>query len=205
MSSYKLVYFNHRGVAEVIRFIFAQAEVTFEDVRVNGEEWLKMKPSTPSGSLPLLEVDGVIVPGSGPIARFLAERFGLAGGNDIENLQLAAIYDLLCDLAQKLTAWFFEKDEERKASLIKAIEIEHIPRYLGILEKKCNENNSADGWIFGSKPTYVDFAIYCYLEIVMMMFAEFIDSYPGIQKLRKAVENLPNIAAWIKERPLTDH
>lgn len=132
MSSYKLIYFNQCGVTEVIRFIFAQAGVKYEDVRVNDEEWAKMKSSTPSGALPLLQVDGVTVPGSGPIARFLAERFGLAGSNDIENLQLAALYDILCDLVSKITAWFYEKNEERKASLIITIEKEHIPKYLSI-------------------------------------------------------------------------
>ena len=39
MSSYKLTYFNARGKAEIIRLIFAQAGVEYEDIRIGGNEW----------------------------------------------------------------------------------------------------------------------------------------------------------------------
>ena len=47
MSTYKLTYFPVRGRAEVIRFVFAQAEVKYEDVRIIGKtvDWPEMKPS----------------------------------------------------------------------------------------------------------------------------------------------------------------
>lgn len=46
MPAYKLYYFNGRGAAEMIRFVFAQAGVEYEDVRLQfgGDEWQKMKP-----------------------------------------------------------------------------------------------------------------------------------------------------------------
>ena len=44
MSSYKLYYFPFRGRGELIRFVFAQAGVQYEDVRVPKEEWGKLKP-----------------------------------------------------------------------------------------------------------------------------------------------------------------
>jgi len=59
MPSYKLIYFNMRGGGEVVRFIFAQTGVKYEDFRVaadtNGDQWREMKPSTPFGVLPVLE------------------------------------------------------------------------------------------------------------------------------------------------------
>ena len=101
MSTYKLTYFPVRGRAEVIRFVFAQAGVKYEDVRIKQENWPELKPSklavmsrfldvtiiipfailflpsdTPLGHLPILEVDGKTICGSTGIARFLAERFG---------------------------------------------------------------------------------------------------------------------------------
>ena len=46
MPAYKLYYFPARGGAEMIRYVFAQAGVEYEDVRVPwGEEWNKLKPS----------------------------------------------------------------------------------------------------------------------------------------------------------------
>jgi glutathione S-transferase len=43
MTKYKLVYFNFRGRAELIRYIFAQAGVEYEDQRITYEEWDSLK------------------------------------------------------------------------------------------------------------------------------------------------------------------
>ena len=40
MSTYKLYYFNVRARAESIRILFAQAGVTYEDIRFTQEEWV---------------------------------------------------------------------------------------------------------------------------------------------------------------------
>ena len=39
MSTYKLTYFDIRGKAEIIRLIFAQTGVKYEDIRVGQDEW----------------------------------------------------------------------------------------------------------------------------------------------------------------------
>ena len=204
-TSYKLTYFNARGAAEVCRFIFAQAGVKYEDKRVEREEWPKLKPNTPTGQLPMLEVDGKTLTGSGPIARYLGEKYGLAGSNDFENAQIAGILDFLQDFRKKMVATYFEKDEERKAKLQKALVEEDIPNFWGIFEKWIQANNSDKGWIFGNNPTYADFSIYCVLDYLIKGNPNFLDSYPGVAKLRKSVENLPNIAKWLEERPKTEH
>jgi hypothetical protein len=43
--SYKLIYFNARGKAEHIRFIFAYAGVEYEDERISQEKWPELKRS----------------------------------------------------------------------------------------------------------------------------------------------------------------
>ena len=42
---YKLTYFKGRGRAETARMLFTIAGQEFEDVRLEKEEWLKLKPS----------------------------------------------------------------------------------------------------------------------------------------------------------------
>lgn len=204
MTTYKLTYFNFTGAAELSRFIFAQAGVKYEDNRIEGADWPKLKPNTPTGSLPILEVDGKPLTGSGPIARFLAERFGLAGSNDFENAELAGVGDIVKDFFQKALPFFMEKDEEKKAPIIKEIIDEHIPKYWSIIEKKIQKNNSDVGWIFGNKPTYADFIIYNAAEVVLKIDGDLLQKYPEVAKLMAAVEALPNIAKWLKERPQTN-
>ena len=45
MPEYKLYYFQSKGRAEVIRYIFAQAGQKYEDIRLNGDKWGELKPS----------------------------------------------------------------------------------------------------------------------------------------------------------------
>ena len=45
MPSYKLSYFNGRGRGECSRLLFAAAGQKFEDVRLQFEDWPKVKPS----------------------------------------------------------------------------------------------------------------------------------------------------------------
>ena len=93
MSTYKLIYFNGKGRAELARFIFVQADVKYEDERITSG-WMELKPKTPFGSLPVLVEDGKELGGSVAIARYLAEKFGLAGANAFENAEIASIYAL---------------------------------------------------------------------------------------------------------------
>ncbi|PIK61850.1 hypothetical protein BSL78_01181 [Apostichopus japonicus] len=74
--SYKLIYFNWKGRAEGARYIFHLAGQEFEDYRVTKEEWKQLKPKTPLGQIPILEVDGKQLPQSHAIRRYLAEEFG---------------------------------------------------------------------------------------------------------------------------------
>ena len=204
MPTYKLYYGNARGRAEQIRFVFVQAGIQYEDVRLTQEQWPEFKPKTPYGQLPVLEVDGKMLAGSGPIERFLAEQYGLAGSNAFENAEIASILDVVDDLAEKLVAVYFEKDEARKTELKKGLEETHIPKYLGALEKRAAANNSADGWIYGAKVTYADFGVYLQGEYVQIIAPNILDNYPALKKLRESVAKLPNIARWLKERPVTE-
>jgi glutathione S-transferase len=200
------MYFTARGSAECIRFVFAQAEVTYEDKRFEhgGDEWAKVKPSTPSGMLPILEVDGKQLIGSGVIVRFLAEKFNLAGNSEIENVELAGILDVLKDFLIKVAEAVFVAEAD-KAETKKKVEEEDIPKYWGILEGMIKKNNSPDGFIYGMKPTYVDFCIYCTFDFVQMTVPNFFEQFPVAAKLKASVEALPNIAKWIKERPQTQY
>jgi len=187
----------------VVRFVFAQTGVKYEDFRVaadtNGDQWREMKPSTPFGVLPVLEIDGKQLGGNKVIARYLAEQFGLAGENTFENAQIANIADAVQALNDEMIKVWFEKDEARKAEMQKKLEEEIIPEKLQIFEKRASKNDS--GWL-----TRADFFLYISLEWAQKMTNDkALSSFPGLTKLRDSEEALPNIAKWIKERPVTEY
>ncbi|KAI4470498.1 glutathione s-transferase [Holotrichia oblita] len=99
---YKLIYFNARGRAEHIRFIFAYAGIEYEDERISREKWPELKKKTPFGLLPVLEIDGKPVAQSNAIARHLAKQYGLAGKTEWESLQCDVLVDALGDLKQEM-------------------------------------------------------------------------------------------------------
>jgi len=119
MSTYKLTYFNGRGLAETSRLIFAAAGQKFEDVRFEREQWPAIKPTTPLGQVPVLEVDGVKIPQSTAIARFLAKRFNLAGKTDVEQAQVDVVVDTIQDLFHAFLPIIREQDETKKNSSVK--------------------------------------------------------------------------------------
>ena len=43
----KLIYFNARGRAELARLILAQGGEAYDDERIEGADWPKLKPSKP--------------------------------------------------------------------------------------------------------------------------------------------------------------
>ncbi len=185
------------------RLLFAQAGVEYEDIRIAGEEWAKKKPTVLTGQMPLLEVEGKDINGSRPISRFLAERFGLAGANDVENAELAGIIDYLEDFYVRLFPFFYEKDEARKAEIKKKLEEVEIPKYMDTLDKIASSTEG--NFIKGDKVTYVDLSIFGGLSFCTKVFPNIFEGRPNLAKINESVANLPKIAEWLKKRPVTEN
>lgn len=210
MPTYKLYYFNARGGGEAIRLIFAQAGVEYEDVRFpspTADQWREFKPKTPFGVLPVLEVDGKLFGGSRPIARYLGQQLGLAGGDDEATLVLDgavdAIYDAHTNYIRRLL--FEDIGGEGRAALMKEVEEKILPRYYGGLNELAAANSCPDGWFYGPKVTYADLIFACMVTFTTSVYPNVLDQYPALKKLKTSVENLPNIAKWLRERPVTEY
>ena len=205
-TSYKLIYFNLRGRGELSRFVFAQTGVEYEDKRIELQDWSETKPKMPFEVLPVLEVDGDRrISGSVNIPRYLAERFGLAGENELENAQIASIVDTITDLNMEMLKGFYEKDEKKKEELRKKFLEETIPSKLPFFEKRASTNEN--GWLYNGKLTWADLAFYLSATYLLPAAPAALNlkPYPGLQKLYASVESLPNIAKWIKVRPDNDY
>ncbi|XP_066263408.1 hematopoietic prostaglandin D synthase-like isoform X2 [Branchiostoma lanceolatum] len=198
MPTYKLTYFNSKGRAELARLLFAAGGVMYEDVRVEGEQWQQLKPNTPMGQLPVLEVDGTMICQSKAIARLIAKDIGMAGKTPLEQAQADMICDSLEEFGEKMLLFLREKDENKKEELKKEFEEKTLPAALDQFEKLA----SAEGYFAGSSLTWADvsfFAIYNFIDILMP--GDHLKRYVNLSKVMGNVSSNPGIAKWLKERP----
>jgi glutathione S-transferase len=205
MSNYKLTYFNGRGRAEIVRLIFAAGGVKYEDVRIEKANWPALKPSTPFGQLPMLEVDGVKLCQSNAIGRFVARRLKLAGKTDLDEARVDMIIDCIEDTVKPMMGFFHESDEKRKADLKKKFLDEQLPVSLAGLEKILNENKGGAGYFVGDSLTWADLCISVLASwLAMAGGCDEFAKHAKLVALKDRVEKEPKIAEWIAKRPKTE-
>ncbi|XP_012269130.2 glutathione S-transferase-like [Athalia rosae] len=203
MASYKLTYFPIKGLAEPIRFLLSYGSVEFEDVRVNREDWPKLKPSMPFGQMPVLEVDGKKINQSQAISRYLAKQFGLAGKDDWEALEIDATVATIDDLRTKIASWFYEGNIAVKQTKYEPLFKETIPYFLKRLDAQVKTNG---GWFVGGTLSWADLLFIAQLDyIIYMTNVDIIDKYDNLKQLKANVLNVSQIKSWVAKRPKTDH
>nr|CAD7400448.1 unnamed protein product [Timema cristinae] len=146
--TYKLTYFNVKGLGEAIRILLSYGQQEFEDNRIEFDEWQKIKPTTPFGKCPILEINGKPLHQSAAICRYLAKQFGLAGKDDWENLEIDMITDTITDFRIEFTKLHYETDEAAKTKKKESLLKEHIPYYLSKFDEIIKNNG---GYFVGGK------------------------------------------------------
>jgi len=204
MPTYKLTYFDLRARAEITRLLFAVAGVKYEDVRVDRSKWPELKSKTPFGQMPVLEVDGVVLCQSKAIARYLAGQFGFAGESALDKARADMIVDCVEDVLKPSVVFYFEKDEAKKAELKEKFLKETLPAAVASFEKLLKENKGGDSFFVGDKLTWADLAVTDITHWFGSLQIElpFADA-PKLKALKDRVESIPQIAEWIKKRPVT--
>jgi len=200
---YKLFYFDARGRAEPTRWCFAYGGTDYEDVRINKPDWPAMKASTPFGQLPYLEVDGKPLAQSLTICRFVARKNGLVGKDDFEAAQADALVDYVADAAKGLAALHSESDEKKKSAIKEAFIKEGVQPFLKGLERHLQSNNNGEGYFVGTKPTWADIVVVCFLDGLVVMDNTVLDNYKLLKAHSQRVHDLKGIKEWLLKRPVT--
>ncbi|XP_033746351.1 hematopoietic prostaglandin D synthase-like [Pecten maximus] len=205
MPSYKLTYFNVRGRAEVTRLALAVAKVKYEDERLDSNAWQKMKPNTLTGQLPILVADGKEISQSNAILRHIAREHGMYGKGNKENTEVDVVIETANDLIDKKIKVFFEKDESKKAELMKEFVDDTVPLFVKISSALLGKKE----WMVGSKVTVADLTVYNVLEsIVTMALDKFgkdiFDGYDNMKQHANRVKSIPEMKKWLETRPKTD-
>ncbi|ODM93582.1 putative glutathione S-transferase 8 [Orchesella cincta] len=220
MDTYKLTYFDLRGIAEPIRLIFRYANIPFEDCKVNFELWKDVKHNFKWQQLPILEHNGKTLTQSVGISRFLASKFELKpqiSGNSEETAWVdakcdeivGAIHDLRLQMKPFIHSKMGVENPEDGDMLKNTLLTSTVPRFLENLTEiliQLRQNGSVDesgNFIFGKKPTWPDFwlAHFTHQWSEVLEEPQLLDKYDLLKKQQEEVYNLPGVAEWIKERP----
>nr|AYN44497.1 glutathione S-transferase S1 [Brachionus rotundiformis] len=206
MVQYKLYYFNARGRAELIRFIFAAAGQEYEDIRFEREQWPEYKAKSPLGQSPYLEViengQTFQLAQSLTVSRYLARKFNLAGKGPEEQAEAEMYADQVLDLLNEMVKIHFEKDETRKEEARTKFYGETIPNVLKVLEGKIVKNGS--GFLVASGLTWADLFLTDFLGWLGDKKDGFLTGVPSVKALNDKVLNHPKISEWIAKRPKTE-
>nr|WLK66392.1 glutathione S-transferase [Eocanthecona furcellata] len=195
----KVTYFAMTGLGEPIRLMLAVTKTEFEDIRLNKEQWRKLKPTLKSPHLPMLEMDGRTLFQSLSISRYLARKHGLSGSNEEEDLDIDMTADTLEDMRRNVIVHYYQPDsEERNKGLKKSIE-ETIPFYLKLFEKQLEENN---GYLAAGKLTWADIWFLSHSDYLSsLMGQDLLVNFPKLKKHQEALRGLPGIKEYLAKRP----
>ena len=229
MVHYKLYYFDLRGLAEPIRLLLNYVGQEFDDVRISREQWPQKKegkqalyihsllieviklnatvidiPEFFYGKVPVLEVDnGKQLNQSATIARFIAEKFNLAGKDEWERAKVNEIVDFQKDVYSELAPYFYvalgfrvgDKDQLRED-----VYEPGVARLLPMYEKLLKQ--AGFGFFAPSGLTYVDFMVADYLNTFQQRVeSELLKDYPDVDAFVKRVHTLPQLQNYMASRP----
>lgn len=204
MTHYKLTYFDFRARGEIIRFVFAAAGVQYDDYRIEGSEWMQLKPKMPFYQLPILEFDGHVLCQSRTIARYLARKFNLAGKTELDQARADMLVDCMDDTTKPIIfpGYVMCKDAATKAAIEKTYNEEQLPGFLAAIEAMLKQNKNGDGFFVGDELTWADLAFVDMCGVLTVIGSDNqLVNYPKLQAARHRIEQVPNVAAWLAKRP----
>lgn len=202
MAKPKLSYFDFPGSrGEECRLALYIAGVEFEDVRVQQKDWPALKDSTPWGTLPTFEVEGLGVLGqTNAILTYVGREHGLhprdawtaARHEDL----MAAVEDLRANVVPVLRI----QDPAEKVKAREELASGFLKRWGRAVERRLTELGPGP-FAAGESVSVADIKLYMASRwfssgnvdhVPREVFAEF----PRLVGVEKAVSEHPKVAAW---------
>ena len=203
MSRPKLTYFDapvSRG--EECRLALHIAGIDFEDNRLTRDEWLAMKPTTPFGSVPLLDMPGhPTLADSTAILVFLGRKHGLHPKDDFEAARHESVMSYVEVLRAHVTPTMRMEDPAQKKAAREALASTYLPTWGANVERQIG-----DGPFFGGAAIQVvDLKLYMTVRwfrggALDHIPATVLSSSPKLNRVCDAVAEHPRVKDWSARR-----
>lgn len=197
MSKPRLTYFDmaaSRG--EECRLAFVIAGVEFEDNRVNRSDWSELKPKTPFGSMPVLEVEGrPMLAESNAILTYIGRRHGLLPKDEWELAHALSLLSAAEGVRYEVTKTFGLPDDEIAEARAR---LTHGP----ISNWAKNVEAQIKGpFVYGDAVGVVDiklFVVSNWFEkgVLDHVPSDVLKGFPKLQTLIKGVKEHPLVVKW---------
>lgn len=207
LAGCKLTYFGIPGRGEAIRLALAIGGVEFDDNRVPFPAWGKVKPTTPWGTLPVLELaDGSQLAQARSVLRFVGKYTSLYPVDPLVAQRVDELMDALEDLGATITnvGQGLPKEEKEAARLVAVSEGGAVYDVLAKIDAFI-QANGADGYAVGAEMNIA--SILTFTNIGRLVGGVFYgvpptvcNPFPNIQLVRKTVGGNPDVIAWYDAR-----
>lgn len=194
----KLTYFEMFGRAGAVRLALAVGGIDFEDERLSPEEFVAKKAAGefPFGSVPVMEVDGLMLAETIALLRFAGKLSGLYPEDPLD----AAKVDMVIDGVENL---FGPATSDSSPEAREKFEKEILPRYVKPVDEILAKSKSGP-FVLGEKMTIADLWLASYVGFLSSGKLEHVskdcfNSYSYVLAAAKAVGEKESVAAWMKE------
>jgi glutathione S-transferase len=194
----QLTYFDFSGSrGEECRLALHVAGVEFEDHRLKGPDWPTVKPTTPFGALPVLEVDGKgRLAQSNAILGWVGRSHGLLPDDAWEAARHDAVMCAVEELRARLDPSMRTKDDADKKRMREELVEGYIPAWGRNVEAQI-----AGPFVGGDRISVADIKLF----VVLQWFAkggldhvprDVLSRFPKIERLFEAVKSHPRVVDW---------
>ena len=201
MSKPRLIYFDFAGSrGEECRIALHLAGVDFEDVRVPTAEWPLLKPKTPFGALPVLELAG-----KGPLAQsnailvYIGRQHGLHPKDDFEAAMHEALMEHVEDLRHTVGPTMRISDEAQKRAAREELARTYLPTWGTSVENQLTNRP----FVGGDKLHVVDLKLYMIVRWLASGSVDHVpktvfDHCPKLMRVYREVGEHAGVKAWLE-------
>ncbi len=200
MSKPRLVYFDFAGSrGEECRMALYLAGVDFEDVRIQSSDWPALKPGTPFGALPVLEM-----PGKAPLAHsnailvYIGREHGLHPADAFEAARHESLMCAVEDLRHAISPTLRISDPEQKRTAREALANNELKSWGHQVERQLG----AGPFVGGAALQVADLKLYMMSRWLTSGVLDHIpttvlDHCPKLLRLSRAVADDARITSWL--------
>ena len=137
------------------------------------------------------------------IARYLANKFNLAGTTELDRAYVEMYAEQIRDLQDEFIKYRNQNDETIKTQLMNKYFTESLPRNLEYFEKKLADTGT--GYLVGDSLTWAD--IFLNFVLTWLDATKTEAAFQKAPLVRQHIEKIsshPGIADYVKKRPVTN-